>query len=117
MNNRVRRTSIIDRLTHTTRATAIMLAIPALLSLGMMLLTTVRYQRAMDRMATVAGLKPVVGTQLPEQLFSVTAGRLDYEASGVDALVGSVDQTLGRLLEDTEGRDLSVPARHHDTLR
>jgi cytochrome b subunit of formate dehydrogenase len=69
MNNRVHRTSIIDRLTHTTRATAIMLAIPALLSLGMMLLTTVRYQRAMDRMATVAGLKPVVGIQLPEQLF------------------------------------------------
>ena len=119
MNNRVRRTSIIDRLSHTTRATAIMLAIPALLSLGMMLLTTVRYQRAMDRMATVAGLKPVVGTQLPEQLFSVTAGRLDYEASGVDALVGSVDQTLGRLLEDTEGPgylELTVARRTMATL-
>ena len=83
-----------------------MLAIPALLSLGMMLLTTVRYQRAMDRMATVAGLKPVVGTQLPEQLFSVTAGRLDYEASGVDALVGSVDQTLDAAAGGHRGRGL-----------
>ena len=116
---RVRRTSIITRLSRTTRATAIMLAIPALVSLGMMLLTTVRYQWALDRMATVASLKPVVGTQLPEQLFSVTAGRLDYEASGVDALVGSVDQTLARLLEDTEGAgylELTVARRTMATL-
>jgi hypothetical protein len=78
MSGRRAKISIIDRLSRTTRATALMLAIPALVSLGMMLLTTVRYHRAMDRMETVASLKPVVSTQLPEQLFSVTAGRLDY---------------------------------------
>jgi len=118
-SNNKAKTSIIERLSRTTRATAIMLAIPALVSLGMMLLTTVRYHRAMDRMATVASLKPVVGTQLPEQLFSVTAGRLDYGASGVDALVGSVDQTLSKLLEDTEGAgylELTVARRTMATL-
>ena len=118
-SNNKAKTSIIERLSRTTRATAIMLAIPALVSLGMMLLTTVRYHRAMDRMATGASLKPVVGTQLPEQLFSVTAGRLDYAASGVDALVGSVDQTLSKLLEDTEGAgylELTVARRTMATL-
>lgn len=117
--NGVRKTGIIRRLGRTTRATAILLLIPALASLTMMFLTTASYHRSMARMATVAGLKPVVGTRLPEQLFSVAAGRVGYGESGVDALVGTVDQTLSRLLEDTEGPgylELTVARRTMATL-
>ena len=119
MKRSVRRTSIIGRLGHSTRTTAIMLLIPALASLAMMFLTTVQYQRAMSRMETAAGLKPIVGTQLPEQLFSVAAGRLEYDDSGADDLLGSVNETLDRLLEDasTAGTlELTVARRTMDTL-
>ena len=116
---KIRRISIIDRLSHTTRSIALMLLIPALVSLVLMFLTTARYQRAMSRMQTVAGLKPVVSTQLPEQLFSVAAGRTSFEASGVDALLDNVNLTLDRLLADTQGAgylELTVARRTMDTL-
>ena len=119
MSEKTRRTSIIGKLGHTTRGMAIMLLIPALASLTMMFLTTIRYQQAMSRMETVAGLKPVVSTRLPEQLFSVAAGRVSYEDSGADALLQSVNATLDRLLEDTDGGgylELTVARRTMDTL-
>ena len=112
-------TSIIRRLGHSTRTTAILLLIPALASLTMMFLITARYHRAISCMETVASLKPVVNTRLPEQLFSVAAGRIEYEDSGVDALLNSVNQTLDRLLEDTSGEgylELTVARRTMDTL-
>lgn len=115
-----RQTSIIHQLSNTTRNTAIMLLIPALVSLTMMFLTTNRYQRAMFRMETAAGLKPAVGTRLPEQLFSVAAGRVPYEDSGVEALLESVDRTLESLQEDTDGAgrlELTVARRTMDTLK
>ena len=89
-----KRTSIIGRLNSTTRSIAIALLIPALVSLGMMFLTTMRYQSSMSRMARAAALKPVVGAELPEQLFSVVAGRMRYGDSGVDDLLASVNETL-----------------------
>ena len=112
-------TSIIRRLGHTTRVTAILLLIPALASLTMMFLTTSRYQRAMSRMETAAGLKPMAGTQLPEQLFSVAAGRIEYADSGADDLLASMNRTLDGLLMDTEGAgylELTVARRTMDTL-
>jgi len=115
----VSRTSIIRRLGRTTRATVILLLVPALASLTMMFLTTAGYHRSMSRMETVAALKPVVGTRLPEQLFSVAAGRIGYEESGVDALLDSVNQTLDRLLEDAGGAgalELTVARRTTVTL-
>ena len=117
--NRAFMTSIIRRLGRTTRATAILLLVPALASLTMMFLTTASYRRAMARMETVARLKPVVGVQLPEQLFSVAAGRIDYEASGVDGLLDSVNRTLDGLLEETDGAgklELTVARRTTVTL-
>lgn len=96
-----------------------MLLIPALVSLTMMFLTTTRYQRAMSRMETAAGLKPVVGTQLPETLFSVAAGRVQYADSGVDELLQSVNRTLEELQGDTAGDgllELTVARRTMDTM-
>ena len=114
-----RMTSIIGKLGQSTRGTAVMLLIPALVSLTMLILTTNRYQQALSRMETAAGLKPVVATRLPEQLFSVAAGRLRFEESGVDEQYQSVIQTLESLLEDTEGTgylELTVARRTMDTL-
>jgi len=114
-----RRTSIIGRLGRTTWTIALLLLVPALISLLMMFLTTARYRGAMARMETVARLKPVVGTELPEQLFSVAAGRVSYEDSGAEALLASVNRELDELLMDTSGTgylELTVARRTMDTL-
>jgi len=119
MREEKRRASIIGQLSRTTRSIAIVLLLPVLFSLTMMFLITMRYQSAMSRMETAAGLKPVVGTELPEQLFSVTAGRMQYEDSGVEDILQSVNRTLDRLLEDTSGAgflELTVARRTMDTL-
>ncbi len=119
MKSKPRMTSIIGRLAQTTRTTAVMLLVPVLVSLTMMFLTTIRYQRSMSRMETAANLKPIVATQLPEQLFSVAAGRIRYEDSGVEECLRSVNRALEGLLEETEGDgylELTVARRTMDTL-
>lgn len=119
MKNDSRRVSIIGKLGSTTRLTAAMLLLPVLFSLTMLFFITARYQRVMSRMETAAGLKPMVGSQLPEQLFSVAAGRTRYEDSGVDDLLDDVNHTLDRLSEDTTGSgglELTVARRTMDTL-
>ena len=74
MKGNPRRRSIIGQLGRTTRTIAVVLLIPALVSLAMMIITTTRFQSVFSRMETAAGLKPAVGTELPERLFSVAAG-------------------------------------------
>ena len=119
MKSRSRRTSVIGRLGRTTWTMALLLVVPALISLLMMFFTTARYRSSMTRMETVAALKPLVGTELPEQLFSVAAGRVPYEDSGVDELLSAVNRKLDDLLEDTSGTgylELTVARRTMDTL-
>ena len=119
MKDGMRRESIIGQLSRTTRGMAIVLMLPVLFSLVMLFLTAMRYQAAMSRMETAAELKPAVGTQLPEQLFSVAAGRTLFEESGIEDLLDSVDRTLDRLLAQTPGAgslELTVARRTMDTL-
>lgn len=119
MRGKSRQTSIIGELVFTTRSIAFMLTLPVLVSLVMMFLTTNRYQRAMSRMETAASLKPVVGDELPWQLFTVASGRLSYEDSGVEETLASVNRTLDTLLGDTAGAgnlELTVARRTTDTL-
>lgn len=119
MKGNAQRKSIIGQLSRTTRSITIVLLLPVLVSLAMMFLTTVRYQNAISRMETAASLKPVVGAELPERLFSVAAGQMGYADSGVEDLLASVNQTLDGLLEDTAGAgylELTVARRTMDTL-
>ncbi len=119
MRGHSRRKSIIGQLGRTTRAIALALLVPVLVSLALMFITSTRYQRAMSRMETASGLKPVVGTELPERLFSVAAGQQRYGDSGVDDLLASVNETLDGLLEDAVGAgylQLTVARRTMDTL-
>ena len=119
MKGHSRRKSIIGQLGRTTRATALVLLVPVLVSLALMFITSARYQRSMSRMETAAGLKPAVGTELPERLFSVVAGQRRYDESGVEDLLASVNQTLEALLEDEAGAgylQLTVARRTMHTL-
>ena len=119
MSGNARRKSIIGQLSLTTRTTALALLVPVLASLAMMFVTSTRYQRAMSRMETAAGLKPAVGTELPERLFSVAAGQQGYAESGVEELLAGVNETLDGLLADASGAgylQLTVARRTMDTL-
>ena len=119
MSGNAKRRSVIGQLSSATRTTALVLLVPVLVSLALMFVTSARYQNAMSRMATAAGLKPAVGTELPERLFSVAAGQQGYDESGVEDLLASVNETLDSLLTDTSGAgylQLTVARRTMDTL-
>ena len=119
MRNHARRQSVIGQLGRTTRTIAVVLLIPVLVSLVLMFVTSDRYQLAMSRMETAAGLKPAVGKDLPEKLFSVAAGQMRYDESGVEDMLLDVNRTLDALLADASGAgylQLTVARRTMDTL-
>ena len=119
MKDNAKRVSIIGRLGTTTQLITVMLLLPVVFSLTATFLITARYQRVLSRMETASELKPAIGSHLPEQLFSVAAGRTRYEDSDIDDTLASVNLTLDKLLEDTAGSgglELTVARRTMDTL-
>ena len=95
-------TSITRRVRSSVWSVALILAIPVVIGLVMMLLYSNRYQAMIRRMDAAAELKPIVKSQLAEDLFSVAAGRVSYEDSRVDWTMGKVNETLDDLLAETD---------------
>lgn len=57
--------SILGQLSNYSRILMIVLVIPVVVSLVMMFVFSGRYYRSIDRMNTVAELKPVISEQIP----------------------------------------------------
>lgn len=57
--------SILGQLSNYSRILMIVLVIPVVVSLVMMFVFSGRYYQSIDRMNTVAELKPVISEQIP----------------------------------------------------
>lgn len=111
--------SLIARINQTFRMTMIMLVLPVVLSLLALMVYTVRYNEFFTRMERVAVLKPRVGTEIPEQVWSVVAGRASFDGCGVERSIDEVYGSLAMLMEGStqEGRTmLTVTSRTMDTM-
>ena len=93
--------SIARRVRGSVWSVAILLAIPVAIGVILMLLYSNRYQSMIRRMDAAAELKPVVSERLAENLFSVAAGQVSYERSGIENMTAQVNDTLDRLLSET----------------
>ena len=112
-------TSITAQLRRSVTSISVLLAVPALIGLVVMLMYSARTQAMIRRMETTAQLKPVLDYVIPENLFSVAAGRIPFEESGVEALIEYTDSTLDTLLGETQGNGqvtLTIARRTMDTL-
>ena len=112
-------TSITSQVRRSVSSIAVLLAIPAVIGLVIMLIYSSRTQAMIRRMDAAAGMKPVLENSIPENLFSVAAGRCSYEESGVETMILETDGTLDGLLAETEGggqMQLTIARRTMDTL-
>ena len=112
-------TSITSQVRRSVTSIAVLLAVPALIGLAVMLMYSARTQAMIRRMDSAARVKPVLESTIAENLFSVAAGRISFEESGVETLIAETDETLDRLLEETQGSgqmQLMIARRTMDTL-
>ena len=116
---RKRGTGISSEVKHSVRTIAVLMALPVVIGLVVMILYSSRYQAMIGRMDAAAELKPALETTLPEDLFSVAAGRTSFEKSGVMRTIRRIDSTLDQLTGETAGNghlQLTVARRTMDTM-
>ena len=112
-------TSITLQVRRSVASIAVLLAVPALIGLVVMLMYSAQTQAMIRRMAAAARMKPVLESTIPENLFSVAAGRTSFDESNVETLIRETDETLDMLLGETQGggqMQLTIARRTMDTL-
>ena len=112
-------TSITLQVRRSVASIAVLLAVPALIGLVFMLMYSAQTQAMIQRMDAAARMKPVLESTIPENLFSVAAGRTSFDESNVETLIRETDETLDMLLGETQGggqMQLTIARRTMDTL-
>ena len=120
MQKSARSRSIVGRINRMSRMLLIILVVPLVMSLVMMLVFNERYRRSIERMETIAALKPVVADDIPGAVWGVVSGRESLDQTNVYDLIGQVDGTIDRITGETGMADrleLIVAGRTMDTLR
>jgi len=111
--------SIAGQVNAASQLLMCIMAIPAVLSLVIMLWYATSYQASVSRMETISSLKPLVDSEIPEQLWSTVSGRKTFEACGVYDTISIINSTLDDAIENagTSGQlELSVARRTMNTL-
>ena len=119
MSRERKRTGISSEVRHSVSTIAILLALPVIIGLIVMVMYSTRYQAMIQRMNDAAELKPALETTIAENLFSVAAGRTNFEKSGVIRAIRQIDRTLDQLTDETEGNghlQLMIARRTMDTM-
>ena len=112
-------TSITLQVRRSVASIAVLLAVPALIGLVVMLMYSAQTQAMIRRMDAAARMKPVLESTIPENLFSVAAGRTSFDESNVETLIRETAETLDMLLGETQGggqMQLTIARRTMDTL-
>ena len=111
--------SIVGRINTMTWVLVLLLGLPVIAAMIMNLVTAEQYSRGIERMSAIAGLKPVVETEIPEAVWNIVSGRSSIEDSGVEEriaqVVSTMDQTINRRREEQQ-LELVVARRTMDTL-
>ncbi len=111
--------SIVGRINSMIWKIIFLLGIPVVISLVLILYVSHEYSAAIERMGTIADLKPVIQEQIPETVWSAVSGREALEDSGLDEVLQDVDRTIDRVSGGTTPDNrlsLIVAGRTMDTL-
>ena len=112
--------SIIGKIDTMSQKLVILLVIPVILSLVLMLLYAGRYHSAIKRMETIANLKHVVSSDIPESVWGIVSGRETVAGSKGHSTIHEVHDTLQEIMdrvnEEEERLALVVADRTMQTL-
>ncbi len=111
--------SIVGRIKSMSWRIVLLLSVPVIVSLIMMLVFAGRYSRSMERMGTIAALKPKIADEIPGAVWQVVSGRETLDESRAYALISQVNGTIETITQSTQGSDrleLIIARRTMDTL-
>ncbi len=114
-----KRKSIVGQVNRTTWTLTSVLVLPAVISLVVMLIYAAWYQSSVSRMETIAALKPMVSTQIPELVWTSVSGRVPFENCGVYEVIEQVNTTLDQLAAEVGSSgnlELVIARRTMETL-
>ena len=112
-----RRQSIENVMNFTTNLLLAILLIPALVSLIMLAVYMLSIHQSTYAISRIAALRPVVEEEIPEQTWSVIAGRNTFEDCGVYDTIQSVNDEMDRYMERSSSTEILVARRTMNTLR
>ncbi len=112
-----RRQSIESGLNFTTRFLMVILLLPAVTSLLILAFYTLTIHRSTEAIYQIAALRPVIEEQIPEQTWSVIAGRNSFEDCGVYDTIRSVDEEMDSYMKRSSSPEILVARRTMDTLK
>ena len=111
------RQSIESRLNFTTRFLVAVLLLPAAASLLVLAFYTLWIHQSTDAISRIAELRPIVEEEIPEQTWSVIAGRNTFENCGVYDTIQSVNESMDSYMQHSSSTEILVARRTMDTLR
>ena len=111
--------SIVERMNRMTVRLTVLLGIPVIAAMIMTMAVAAQYARQNERMNIIAGLKPIVETEIPETVWNMVSGRVSVDGSGVMEQIQSVNQAMERVTAESGGNqqlELVVARRTMETL-
>jgi two-component system sensor histidine kinase YesM len=112
--------SLAERLRFSFMVIMLLLLIPALLSIWMLRSYGESYHQAILQVGRVASLKPQVSGDIPDEMWSIVAGRTTFAQGRQYQMIGAVNRSLEALMTTAAGGDakeLTVARRTMDTLK
>ena len=112
--------SLANRIQFSFIVIMALMLIPAVSSIVMMNSYANSYHQAIMQVDRVASIKPLVSSEIPDEMFSIIAGRTDFADGTQYELMDEVNQTLESLTKTATGGgsvELTVARRTMDTLK
>ena len=112
--------SLAGRIQFSFIVIMVFMLIPAITSIIMMNNYANSYHQAIMQVDRVASIKPVVNYDIPDEMWNIVAGRVDFEDGRQYELLDEANQALESLTKTATGGgsvELTVARRTMDTLR
>lgn len=115
---KTRKKSIIGQVNTSSYILMLLLTLPVLLSIVIMVFYAERYNASLSRMEIIADLKPMVDTEISDELWSTISGRKTFDECGVYDTIAVINSTLEEQIANagSSNLELSVARRTMDTL-
>lgn len=112
--------SLRERLRFSFMVILVLMLIPALVSIWTMRTYGDSYHQAIMQVERVSSLKPLVNSNIPDEMWSIVAGRITFADGMQYVLMDEVNDALEDLMTTAAGgnsTELTVARRTMDTLR
>ena len=109
--------SLAKRLRFSFMVILALMLIPSLVSIWTMRSYGDSYHQAISRVERISSLKPLVTSDIPDEMWSIVAGRISFAQGRQYALMDEVNHTMEELMTTGNSTELIVARRTMNTLQ